>query len=180
MEERLLIAINGLRAPALDALLGPLSEHGIYAFPLLMLLALTKGWRAQARAVADGWLAWFVGLYLTELIVKPLIARPRPTAHDHLRELLDVLGRVPSPSSLSFPSGTASAAFAGSTWIWLRFGWRAGAPATALAALVGLSRVYAGVHWPTDIVGGALIGAAVAYGWHRLSRVIDDRPAAAG
>lgn len=172
MEEGLLLAINGLRAPWLDAVLGPLSKWGIYGLLLLMLLGLAR-WREHGKSVRDGWLAWFVGLYLTEMVIKPIIGRPRPTAHEHLREALEVLGRVPGEGSVAFPSGTASAAFAASTWIWLRFGHVPGAIATVLATIIGFSRVYAGVHWPTDILGGALVGAAVAYGWHRLSKKLD-------
>lgn len=178
MDESLLLAINGLRAPWLDAVLGPLSQWGIYGLLLLMLVGLAR-WREHARSVRDGWLAWFVGLYLTEMVIKPIVGRPRPTADEQLREALEVLGKMPSEGSVSFPSGTASAAFAASTWIWLRFGHVPGALATALASVIGLSRVYAGVHWPTDILAGALVGAGVAYGWHRLAKRIEQLPAKA-
>lgn len=172
MDEALLLALNGLRAPWLDTVASPLAEWGLYAFPLLMLLALVRdGWKA-APSIRDGWLTWFVALTIAETIIKPIVRRPRPTADAHLRELLHVLGRVPPPSSLAFPSGTAACAFAGATWIALRWGWRPGAPALALAALVSLSRIYGGIHWPTDILAGALIGAACAFGGDRLSKRI--------
>lgn len=174
MDESILLAINGLRAPWLDAVMQPLSRWGIYAFLVLPLLALGRRWR-HARSIRDGWLAWFVGLYASELVLKPIVARPRPTASERLREMIEVLGKVPSPSSLSFPSGTASAAFAGATWIGLRFGWKAGTPAMVLASVIGFSRVYAGVHWPSDVIVGAMVGAAVAVGWDRLARRIDAR-----
>jgi undecaprenyl-diphosphatase len=140
-----------------------------------MLFALVRS-SAHARSIRDGWLTWFLSILVTEEILKPLIARPRPTAGERLREALDVLGTVPSPSSLAFPSGTASAAFAGATWIWLRFGPRAGIPAVLFATLVGASRVYAGIHWPTDILGGAVLGAAVAVGLDWVARRIDATP----
>ncbi|MGE0784466.1 MAG: phosphatase PAP2 family protein [Sandaracinaceae bacterium] len=174
MDSSLLIAINSLRAPWLDPWMSFLSEWGIYLYLLAMLGWLALKWR-HARSVRDGWLAWFVGLYVTEMIVKPIVARPRPTADPALLEQLHVLGRVPPPTSLAFPSGTASAAFAGAVWIALRFGWKPGVPALLLAALIGFSRVYAAVHWPSDILAGALIGAGVAYGWHRLSLKLDAR-----
>lgn len=174
MDEALLLFINGLRAPWLDVILAPLSRWGIYAFPLLMLLSLVRSPRLpSARSIRDGWLTWYLSIELTESILKRLVARPRPTADATLREALNVLGDVPSASSLALPSGTAAAAFAGATWIGLRWGWRAGSAAMALAALVSLSRVYAGVHWPTDILAGAVLGAGCAIGLDRLARRLD-------
>jgi membrane-associated phospholipid phosphatase len=61
------------------------------------------------------------------------------------------------PHSGSFPSGHASVSFACATVI----GWRApvlAAPAFGLAAAIAWSRVYVGVHWPLDVLGGALLG----------------------
>lgn len=172
MDEGLLLAINGLRAPWLDAVMRPLSDWGIYAFPLLMLFSLVRS-STHARSIRDGWLSWFLAIFVAEQILKPLIARPRPTAGERLRELLEVIGSVPPPSSLAFPSGTSTAAFAGATWIWIRWGWRPGAPAVVLATLVGLSRVYAGIHWPTDILGGAVLGAACAVGFDWVAKRIE-------
>lgn len=153
--------------------MGPLSKWGIYALPLLMLLALWSGTR-HAKSIRDGWLTFFLAIFLTETVLKPMIGRLRPTGTERLRELLDVMGSVPPPTSLAFPSGTATAAFAGATWIWIRWGWRPGAPAVLLATVVGTSRVYGGLHWPSDILAGAVMGAAVAVGLDWVSRKIEE------
>lgn len=99
-------------------------------------------------------------LWLTTLVVnfgvKTLVGRPRPfVAEDDAV----VIGHRPSDSS--FPSGHTAAAFAGA-WLLSRHypGW---APAFyALAALVGWSRVYLGVHYPSDVALGAASGVGLA------------------
>lgn len=61
----------------------------------------------------------------------------------------------------SFPSAhTASACFAAS-FLWDKEGWRVGLPAALLAALVGLSRVDTGAHYPSDVLAGATLGVVV-------------------
>jgi undecaprenyl-diphosphatase len=176
MDESLLLAINGLRSPALDPVAGFVGEWGLFAFPIA--LVAWGGWKRSPRDLAsmrDGWLAFFVALFASDTVIKPLVARPRPTAVAALASQLHVLGRVPPPTSTSFPSGTAAACAACAAWIWMRFGPRAGIVAALYAALVSLSRVYIGVHWPSDLVAGAIVGVAVAMGIDRLDRFI-NRP----
>jgi undecaprenyl-diphosphatase len=84
-------------------------------------------------------------------LLKDAVDRPRP----HFHPLIAV------PSSPAFPSGHTTTSFAGAamlTWFFPR--WWPGF--YALAAAVGYSRLYNGVHWPYDVLGGALLGTAVA------------------
>ena len=169
LDTDLLLAINGHRNQWLDVLMWFLTEWGLYAYPLgLTLLLLHPKRRELARSVRDGWLAFLFSLFVSETLLKPIIARPRPTSDAELLAQLTVIGRV--PTSPGFPSGTATACFAGAVWIWLRFGKGAGLPALLFAALVSYSRAYAGVHWPTDLLAGALVGAACAFGVDRFTR----------
>jgi undecaprenyl-diphosphatase len=85
-------------------------------------------------------------------IVKLLVGENRPDEPDPL---------VTIPHSHSFPSGHTATAVAGATLLTV-FAPK-GAPAFfLLAAIVAYSRLYVGVHFPLDIVGGAVIGAATA------------------
>ena len=76
------------------------------------------------------------------------------------------------PHSGSFPSGHASVAFACATVLAWRVP-RLGIPAFVLAAAIAWSRVYDGVHWPLDVLGGAVLGVLLATA---LLMLVGDRP----
>jgi membrane-associated phospholipid phosphatase len=173
VDEALLLAINGLRSPELDAIFGPIGDWGLYAYPALLLVLLAIRRRPAAPTARDGIFAWLVALFVAESVLKPLIARARPTALPALLERLAVLGTVPSARSFSMPSGSATACAAGAAWIWIRLGWRAGLPAALFALVVSLSRIYAGIHWPSDLLAGLAIGALIAAALDRFSRWAD-------
>jgi undecaprenyl-diphosphatase len=98
------------------------------------------------------------------LVLRQWIGRARPPLiYPEPRPL------VPTPPTGSFPSGHSATAFACATVI----AWaspRLAVPAFVLAALVAWSRVYVGVHWPLDVLGGALLGVLVATALLRLAR----------
>ena len=104
------------------------------------------------------------GVLAGNLFLKNLIARPRPCWLDSTVQLL-----IQSPSDYSFPSGHTCAAFAaGLAWAGTCSARWARIAAVVSAVCMGLSRLYVGVHYPSDVLAGALVGSLAAL------RVIDD------
>ena len=121
------------------------------------VLAATGGRRGR-RAAAMGLASVAVTASVVNLGMKPLGRRRRP---DRAAEQVPVARHVRMPSSTSFPSGHSAAAFAFATGVGHVLP-PAAIPLHGLAALVAYSRVHTGVHYPGDVVAGALIGTALA------------------
>jgi undecaprenyl-diphosphatase len=153
-------AVNGAGTEALDGFFRLLSSR---AFGLGVLALVAAALLARRRGAAVGAvLVLIAAVAVTDLlgarVIKPHFGRVRPCdalPPGSFRAVVAV-GR-----SASMPSLHAADYFAGALVVFRE--WRAlGAASYVLAALVGLSRVYVGVHWPSDVVAGALVGTAVA------------------
>ena len=102
-------------------------------------------------------LALVLGLLIGNLTLKPLIARIRPyDANPDVTLLIDRL------SDYSFPSGHTLASFEAAAVLLLQYRAKA-IPALVLALLIAFSRLYLYVHYPTDVLAGALLGVAFAF-----------------
>lgn len=91
---------------------------------------------------------------IINVVLKVLVARPRPFV---VNELITPLITNVSPYR-SFPSGHSGGSFAAMFALYKWVPKKIGIPALILAAMVALSRLYVGVHYPTDIIGGCIIG----------------------
>lgn len=156
----------------LVALYTTLGNAGVLWIALCLGLLLCPKTR---RAGAAGLLALVCSLLLTNGVLKHLAQRVRPWL---LFDALVPLVYEGDPNS--FPSGHTSAAFAAAVaWAhtlpkkWLRAG------GLAMAALMGLSRLYVGVHFPSDVLCGALVGSFCGFlGWKLLVNIEKRRGAA--
>lgn len=148
-------AVAATPTPSLDVPLRRLSNAANNSVLWLAIAAAlgTMGGKAGRRAAVRGTIAIGVTSPLINLAAKNAWARRRPERADDPGER-----NVRMPTSASFPSGHAASGFAfaaaaGWNQPWLGMGLR------FLAAAVAYSRVHNGVHYPGDVVVGALIGA---------------------
>ena len=134
-----------------------LGEDGVFWIVLAAVLFLIPKTRKIGTAMC---LALVLDVLLCNVLIKPLVARPRPwTWHPGMEDAIAAM--APLPSGFSFPSGHTAASFAGACAILFSKN-RWGIPAVILAALIGLSRLYLYVHYPTDVLCGALLGILCA------------------
>ena len=162
---------NGLANPVLDSVMISLSDRGYFLFFPYLLYMLIRGWSGQAGADVSllkrvflitliSTCSFFMANALADLL-KPVFGRFRPCQVVQGLHLL-----VRCPHSFSMPSGHAISSFAAATTLFYLS--RYSVPILArwyplvLATAVALSRVYLGVHYPSDVIVGALLGSTVA------------------
>ena len=162
MDLTLYKALNGFAAhhDAFEDVLRFFAQDAQYLFAALLaaLFLATGKWRsinARHGVVAAGFSA-LLALGIAHVITE-LWDRARPyEAHPAAAHLF-----ISPSSDPSFPSDHATAAFAIAVSIWLR-NRKAGWLALAMATVLAVSRVAVGVHYPSDVIGGVLIGTASA------------------
>lgn len=150
-------AVNRDRGPAADALLHGVTELGsIWASVGAAGVLVGAGRRrAAVRGLAAAGIAWLAGQGL-----KRVFDRPRPYVADREGTRLT----IGEPRATSWPSSHPAVllAFATVAGRELQTGSLARSALDGLAVVVGASRCYVGVHYPSDVVGGLLLGRAVA------------------
>lgn len=147
-----------VRGPVLDAFFTWYTQLGNHGLLWIILSLLFLGHPKTRRAGFCALLALLLGLLCTNVVLKHLVERPRPWL---MVEGLVHLVEENDPNS--FPSGHTTAAFAAGV-VWFRaLPWKGGRiAALAAAVFMGLSRLYVGVHYPSDVLMGAAVGTCCA------------------
>ncbi len=133
------------------------ADHSRLWLSAAALLALSRGAPGR-RAAGAGIASVAASSAIVTAVLKPIGRRPRP---DPIAERVPLARQVRMPRSTSFPSGHAASAFAFATSIG-RVLPREAMALQVFAAIVAYSRVHTGVHYPSDVVTGSLVGVAIA------------------
>lgn len=148
-----------------------LGEGGVVCILLGIIFLCIKKTRKSGIYILSG-LA--LGIVITNLILKPIVARPRPFAEDlSIAEFLSNI-KYALPTDWSFPSGHSQVVFNVATMLTLIYkknGWWAYIP----AVLVALSRIFLCVHYPTDVLCGSVIGVLSAVVAYFVANAIEKR-----
>ena len=168
MEFEILYAINNLHNPILDKIMiaiTSLGNAGLVWIGIAIFLLFIKRTRKCGFLML---ISMLLGLILGNGILKNLIARDRPCWIDTNMPLL-----IPNPHDYSFPSGHTLASFEAAIMIFLH-NKKWGAISLAAAVLIAFSRLYLFVHFPTDILGGMILGTAISmavyYGYEKIKK----------
>jgi len=166
LDEATYEAVADTPTPTLDGPMTRLSNaanHSLIWIVIGAALALLGG-RPGRRAAVRGLAAIGVASFTANVAVKGVVRRRRP------RRLVITAGRdARMPGSSSFPSGHAASAFAFATAVTAELP-QLSLPLYGLATAVAYSRVHTGVHFPSDVMAGAVLGSAVGTGVSQASR----------
>lgn len=152
----ILYAIQSIRTPFLDkvmAFLSTLGNAGVLWIVIGVVLCVSKKYRHGGMQMLSAELLSFI---VGNLIIKNMVDRLRPCQID---ETVSLIVKIPFDSS--FPSGhTLNGITAAVTLMFIDK--RMGIPAIVLAVLIAFSRMYNFMHFPTDVLAGAVLGVVSA------------------
>ena len=178
-DRSLSLAIHELDSPSMDFTMELFTTIGSLKVVIVVLvLIVVEAIRRRDRRAAYSLLGVFLASETFNWVLKHLVGRPRPTLFDEIATL----------HTYSFPSGHAmtGAAVYGMIGVVLarehpRLRWPLAVAVPALVILIGVSRVFLGVHWPTDVLAGWAAGMTLMLvGFAALVLPPQARPSPAG
>lgn len=173
-DHRVLAAINSsMRAPIMDSIMPwitKLGDGGVFWIALALILLIPKKTRRTGAAMA---VAMLLGLIIGNGLIKNLVMRTRPFDLAH-----PIVSRsnllISPPGDYSFPSGHTLASFEAATALF-KDHTVYGFLAYVLAILIAFSRLYLQVHYPSDVLGGAILGFLLGLLGSSIVKSVADR-----
>ncbi|MFY9198194.1 MAG: phosphatase PAP2 family protein [Acutalibacteraceae bacterium] len=140
-----------------------LGNNGLFFILLVMILFFIPKTRKFATTFSLAMILEFLSI---DIILKPLVGRARPFVFNDGADLI-----IPALNSASFPSGHTGLAFAFALSL-LVYGKKGVTFGLVFAILMGFSRMYLYVHYPTDVIFGAIIGSLCGYFAYKITKKI--------
>lgn len=153
----LLFLQNYVRNPVLNALLIPFTLSNNAGISCILIVAVFIYFKSLRKAGILMGISLLLEFLLNNLIIKNLFARIRP--YEVIDGLILLVGKAPD---YSFPSGHTGSAFALAVVIFMVMDRKYGVIALILASLMGFSRLYVGIHYPSDVLGGVILGVVTS------------------
>ena len=154
-EQALVWIAQNIRCALLDPFMRLYTQLGNTGMLFIVLGIVLLFFKQTRKAGFSALCAMLIGLVVVNFTIKPLVARERPWL-----VIENFVNLVPEKDPNSFPSGHTNAAFAFAIAVcmsapkkWMKV------TAVCMAAVMGLSRLYVGVHFPSDVLAGAVIGS---------------------
>ena len=154
IDNNIYLAVYQLRQPWLDKIMPLITHLGTGGFIWLgwALLLYLRGTSTSRRVAFLTLVALIISFFLSNELIKGLVNRTRP-----YQTLDEIITLVKPLQSTSFPSGHTATSFACAMVLAQAGGIMRWLPLT-VAVLIGISRIYVGVHYPSDVLAGALVG----------------------
>lgn len=153
MELKILYLIQKMHTPILDKIMTDISSLGNAGVIWIVLIGIQFCFPQYRKSGMTMGMALIIDGIICNLVLKNMIARPRPCWVDPNISLL-----IATPKDFSFPSGHTAAAFAAVVPL-MYYHRTEGMIVLVFALLMAFSRMYLFVHYPTDILGGILVGS---------------------
>ncbi|MDE5569918.1 MAG: phosphatase PAP2 family protein [Ruminococcus sp.] len=145
-----------LRNGFLDNIMPVVTAFGNMGMFWVVVALIISAKRKYRKCSITMMIGMIMGVILGNFVVKNIVRRDRPC---WINEIGDML--IANPQDFSFPSGHTMSSFIAAT-ILFYYDKRLGVPSFGVALLIAFSRMYLYVHFPTDIIGGALLGVGIA------------------
>ncbi len=166
----LLFIQEHLRQPWMDGFWKAITHLGDGGFFWIAAAAALLLWKNTRKAGISASLALVIGALITNVALKNIVARIRP--YEVVEGLMRIIERQ---HDFSFPSGHTCASFAAAFALYKTLPRRWGIACLVLAALISLSRLYVGVHYPSDVLGGAAVGIFAGWAGAALAEYISEK-----